>query len=117
MIVIPKHKGDPTCDVAPTGKAIYTNPLVPQICPFLSLAAVVLSRLPYKKNGSVLLAKKSDENINYWLKEIEKDGFFYNAAAHLPSLCTRKGSASYVASLPGYNAVLSLMARSGSKVK
>ena len=114
LIVIPKHKGDPTGDVTPTGKAIYANPLIPQTCPFLSLAVVVLSRLSYMRNESVLLGKKCDENINYWLKEIEKEGFFYNAA-HLTSHCTRKGSASYVASLPGYTALLSLMARAGWK--
>ena len=114
LIVIPKHKGDPTGDVTPTGKAIYANPLIPQTCPFLSLAVVVLSRLSYMRNECVLLGKKCDENINYWLKEIEKEGFFYNAA-HLTSHCTRKGSASYVASLPGYTALLSLMARAGWK--
>ena len=114
LIVIPKHRGDPTGDVTPTGKAIYANPLVPQICPFLSLAVLVLSRSSYKENESVLLGKKCDEDINYWLKEVEKEGSLFNEA-HLTSHCTRKGSASYVASLPGLAAVLALLARAGWK--
>ena len=114
LIVIPKHKGDPTGDVTPTGKATYANPLVPQICPFLSLAVIVLSRSSHRQNESVLLGKKCDENINYWLKEIQKEGFVFNEA-HLTSHCTRKGEASYVESLPGLVAVLALMARAGWK--
>ena len=114
LIVIPKHEGDPTGDVTPAGKAIYANPLVPQMCPFLSLAVLVLSRSSYKENKSVLLGKKCDENITNWLKKVEKKGSLFNEA-HLTSHCTRKGSASYVASLPGLAAVLALMARAGWK--
>ena len=45
VIMISKSKGDPTGDLSPTVKAVYSNPLQPEICPFLALGLVLLSRV------------------------------------------------------------------------
>ena len=43
-MTIPRHKGDSTGGSTPTGKAIYANPMFPEVCPFLALRLVLLSR-------------------------------------------------------------------------
>ena len=116
IVIIPRHKGDRS-GAKPTEKSLYSNPVCPQICPFLVLGIILLSRETYRKHDSIILGKKSDENINLWLKSIAESG--ENAAAvglngsHLTSHCTRKGSTSYVVSLPGLSNVIACWLRAG----
>ena len=69
IVVIPRHKGDRSGE-KPTEKSPYSNPTSPQICPFLALGIVLLSREIYKDCDSIILGKKTDENINIWLRSV-----------------------------------------------
>ena len=64
IVVVPKHKGDRAGDKLPTEKSVYANPVYPEICPFLVLGIVLLSREDNGKIESVLLGSKSEININ-----------------------------------------------------
>ena len=54
VIGIPRHKADPTGELTPTGKSIYANPIYPEICAFLAIGILVLSRkylrLPFPRS-------------------------------------------------------------------
>ena len=63
IVVIPKHKGDRAGNKLPTEKAVYANPVYPEICPFLVLGIVLLSREDNGRIESVILGSKSEENI------------------------------------------------------
>ena len=69
IIVIPKHKGDRSGGKLPTEKSVYTNHIYPEICPFLTLGILLLSKVNNAKVESLLMGKKSEENINNWLKK------------------------------------------------
>jgi hypothetical protein len=120
IVVIPRHKGD-RCGEKPTEKSLYSNPTCPEICPFLVLGIVVLSREIFKQRDSIILGKKLDENMNVWLKSLSTatDDDDDNGAiagvngSHLTSHCTRKGSTSYVVSLPGLSNVIACWLRAG----
>ena len=93
IIVIPKHKGDRSGGKLPTEKSVYANPVYPEICPFLSLGILLLSKENNGKIESILLGKKSEENINIWLKKtLEPDRNELINRNHLTSHCTRKGT-------------------------
>jgi hypothetical protein len=92
IIVIPKHKGDRSGGKLPTEKSVYANPVYPEICPFLTLGILLLSRENDGKIESILLGKKSEENINCWLKKtLAPDCTEVINTTHLTSHCTRKG--------------------------
>jgi hypothetical protein len=119
IVVIPRHKGD-RCGEKPTEKSLYSNPTCPQICPFLVLGIVVLSREVHRDFDSIILGTKADENINIWLKNASvasiagTEGAVAGVnGAHLTSHCTRKGSTSYVVSLPGLSNVIACWLRAG----
>lgn len=117
IVVIPRHKGD-RCSEKPTEKTLYSNPTCPQICPFLVLVIVVVSREIFGERDSILLGKKLDENINVWLRSLsaatDHDGTIVGVnGSHLTSHCTRKGSTSYVVSLPGLSNVIACWLRAG----
>lgn len=92
IIVIPKHKGDRSGGKLPTEKSVYSNPVYPEICPFLTLGILLLSRENNGRIESILLGKKSEENINTWLKRTlaPEESEVINQK-HLTSHCTRKG--------------------------
>ena len=92
IIVIPKHKGDRSGGKLPTEKSVYSNPVYPEICPFLTLGILLLSRENNGRIESILLGKKSEENINTWLKKTlaPEESELINQK-HLTSHCTRKG--------------------------
>ena len=69
IVVIPKHKGDRAGNKLPTEKSVYANPVYPEICAFLVLGILLLSREDNGRIESVLLGSKSEENINNWLKK------------------------------------------------
>jgi hypothetical protein len=112
IVVIPKHKGD-RCGDKPTEKTMYANPTCPQICPFLALGIILLSREVYNEFDSVLLGTRTDENINIWLKNNFGGQQELINGSHLTSHCTRKGSTSYVVSLPGLSNVIACWLRAG----
>lgn len=119
IVVIPRHKGD-RCGGKPTEKSLYSNPTCPQICPFLALGIVLLSREVYRAHDSIVLGKKTDENINVWLRSVsaaaiagEEGAIVGVNGSHLTSHCTRKGSTSYVVSLPGLSNVIACWLRAG----
>ena len=119
IVVIPRHKGDRSGE-KPTEKSLYSNPTSPQICPFLALGIVLLSREIYKDCDSIILGKKTDENINIWLRSVSAAAVACASGAivgvsgsHLTSHCTRKGSTSYVVSLPGLSNVIACWLRAG----
>lgn len=92
IIVVPKDKGDRCGDKLPTEKSVYANPLYPEICPFLTLGIILLSRENNGKIESILMGKKSEENINNWLKKtLDPDNDEIINRSHLTSHCTRKG--------------------------
>ena len=91
--MIPKHKGDRSGGKLPTEKSVYANPIYPEICPFLTLGILLLSRENNGKVESLLMGKKSEENINNWLKKtIAPDSNEIINRNHLTSHCTRKGT-------------------------
>jgi len=53
QITIPRHKGDQTGENGLTTKCIYANPLNPNICVFLSLGVIILSKSNYVQNEYV----------------------------------------------------------------
>ena len=114
-ISIPRHKGDSTGESTPTGKAIYANPIFPEVCPFLALSLVLLSRETFVGQDSVIFGSKSKDSFNTWLKgeHLEDDTSNCLNVAHLTSHCTRKGSTSYVVALPGLASVLAVFLRAG----
>ena len=119
IVVIPRHKGDRSGE-KPTEKSLYSNPTCPQICPFLALGIVLLSREVYRERDSIILGKKTDENINVWLRGVSaaavagEEGAIEGVnGSHLTSHCTRKGSTSYVVSLPGLSNVIACWLRAG----
>jgi hypothetical protein len=119
IVVIPRHKGD-RCGEKPTEKSLFSNPTCPEICPFLMLGIVLLSREIYRPRDSIILGTKLDENINLWLRSVaaataeDADGAVVRVnSAHLTSHCTRKGSTSYVVSLPGLSNVIACWLRAG----
>ena len=69
IIVIPKYKGDRSGGKLPTEKSVYANPIYPEICPFLTLEILLLSKENNGKVEPLLMGKKSEENINNWLKK------------------------------------------------
>ena len=69
VITIPKSKGDPTGDLSSTGKAVYSNPLQPEICPFLALGLVLLSRVVFGVLDPIL-GPKNEEAIHTWLNSV-----------------------------------------------
>lgn len=92
IVVIPKHKGDRSGKKLPTEKAVYANPIHPEICPLLVLGIILLSRQSNGKVESILLGAKSEENINNWLKKtLSPDDSDTINRNHLTSHCTRKG--------------------------
>ena len=92
IVVIPKHKGDRSGKKLPTEKSLYANPIYPEICPFLVLGIILLSRQNNGKIESILLGAKSEENINNWLKKtLSPDDNDTINRHHLTSHCTRKG--------------------------
>ena len=119
IVVIPRHKGD-RCGEKPTEKSVYSNPTCPQICPFLALGIVLLSRETFQNCDSIILGTKTDENINTWLRTVSVAAANGTVGAiagvngsHLTSHCTRKGSTSYVVSLPGLSNVIACWLRAG----
>ena len=119
IVVIPRHKED-RCGEKPTEKALFSNPTCPEICPFLMLGIVLLSREIYRPRDSIILGTKLDENINLWLRSVaaataeDADGAVVGVnSAHLTSHCTRKGSTSYLVSLPGLSNVIACWLRAG----
>ena len=108
VIMISKSKGDPTGDLSPTVKALYSNPLQPEICPFLALGLVLLSRVVFGDLDPIL-GPKNEEAINAWLKGLSE----VSVGQHITSHSTRKGSASYVVSLPGFVMVIAAWIRAG----
>jgi hypothetical protein len=96
IVVIPKHKGDRAGEKLPTEKAVYANPVYPEICPFLVLGIILLSRENNGKIESILLGSKSEENINHWLtKTLAPTDTETINRNHLTSHCTRKGNQMY----------------------
>ena len=114
-ISIPRHKGDPTGECTPTGKSVYANPVYPEICPFLALSLVLLSRETFRRQDSVIFGSKSKDSSNTWLKGEHLEGDTSNMinVNHLTSHCTRKGSTSYVVALAGMASVLAVFLRAG----
>ena len=107
IAVIPRHKGDRSGE-RPTEKAVFSNPTAPLICPFLVLGIALLSREIYNEFDSILLGTRGEENINLWLKSVSSSlqsdaarGVVGVNGSRLTTHCTRKGSTSFVASLPG----------------
>ena len=98
----------------------YSNPTRPEICPFLVLGIVLLSREIFHSCDSIILGTKLDENINIWLRSVPvaaaedpEDAIVGVNGTHLTSHCTRKGSTSYVVSLPGLSNVIACWLRVG----
>lgn len=113
VVIIPRNKADPTGELTATGKSVYPNPFFPEICAFLTIGIVVMSRGSFKRLERIFMGTKSEENINVWLKETEQMSSNYMNKAHLTSHCTRKGAASYVSSLSGLANVLAVISRGG----
>ena len=67
VVVIPRNKADPTGELTATGKSVFANPIYPEICPFLALGIVVMSRASFKSLERIFMGSKSEENINTWL--------------------------------------------------
>lgn len=92
IVVIPKHKGDRSGGKLPTEKSVYANPIYPEICPFLTLGIILLSRENNGKIEAIFKGKKSEENINNWLKRtLDPTNNEVITRSHLTSHCTRKG--------------------------
>lgn len=92
IIAIPKHKGDRSGGKLPTEKSVYANPVYPEISPFLTSGILLLSREKDGRIESILLGKKSEENINCWLKKpLQPDCTELINRKHITSHCTRKG--------------------------
>jgi hypothetical protein len=75
---------------------VYSNPVYPEICPFLTLGILLLSRENNGKIESILLGKISEENINTWLKILAPEDSEVINQNHLTSHCTRKGINCYI---------------------
>ena len=74
----------------------------------------------YRECDSIILGKKTDENMNVWLRGVAaaavagEEGTIEGVnGSHLTSHCTRKGSTSYVVSLPGLSNVIAYWLRAG----
>lgn len=71
IIFIPMHKGDRCGGKFPIEKSVHSNPVNPEKRYFLT-SGIRNTDIPEEKNGrieSILLGKKTEENINTWLKK------------------------------------------------
>jgi hypothetical protein len=95
IVVIPKHKVDRSGGKLPTKKPVFANPIYPEICPLLILGIILLSRENNENIEAIFKGKKSEENMNNWLKKtLDPTNNELITRSHLTSHCTRKGKLS-----------------------